>query len=184
MSKYANAALLVIDVQKAIDAPYHASLGPRNNPDAEGKIALLLAHWRKYGRRIVHVRHDSTFPDRPGQSGYEFKPQVAPLDGEIIVAKNTNSAFVGTELEKRLQAWEIQSLVVTGVSTNNSVEATVRMAGNLGFDTYLVEDACFTFAKRDFRRVLRTADEVHAMSLANLDGEYCSIVGTADVLSR
>ena len=74
-------------------------------------------------------------------------------------------------------------LVIVGVSTNNSVEATVRMAGNLGFDTYLVSDACFTFARRDFQGRLRTAEEVHAMSLANLQGEYCTVLDTAAALA-
>ena len=57
------------------------------------------------------------------------------------------------------------------------------MAGNLGFNVYLVNDACFTFARPDFRGRLRSADEVHSMSLANLDGEYCKVVNTADVVA-
>jgi nicotinamidase-related amidase len=69
------------------------------------------------------------------------------------------------------------------VITNNSVEATVRMAGNLGFDTYLVEDTVFTFARRDYRGRLRSADEVHAMSLANVNGEYCEAVTTQELLA-
>jgi nicotinamidase-related amidase len=69
------------------------------------------------------------------------------------------------------------------VSTNNSVEATVRMAGNLGFRVYLVNDACFTFARPDFQGQMRNAEEVHSMSLANLDGEYCTVVNTTDVLA-
>ena len=73
-------------------------------------------------------------------------------------------------------------LIVAGVITNNSVEATVRMAGNLGFETYLVEDAAFTFGKKDWNGTWRTAAEVHAMSLANLDGEYCTVVDTKDIL--
>jgi nicotinamidase-related amidase len=74
-------------------------------------------------------------------------------------------------------------LVVTGVITNNSVEATVRMAGNLGFDVFLVEDATFTFGRSDWCGVFRTASEVHAMSLANLDGEYCTVVRADDILT-
>ena len=57
------------------------------------------------------------------------------------------------------------------------------MGGNLGFDILLVEGACFTFAHRDYRGLQRSADEVHAMSLANLDGEYCRAVRTAEVLA-
>lgn len=185
MGEFAQAALIIIDVQKAIDASYHAAHGPRNNVDAEGKIARLLAEWRTDHRTIIHVRHDSTFPEsayRPGREGNNFKDEVEPLPGETIIAKVTNSAFIGTPLEAQLRAARIRQLVVTGVSTNNSVEATVRMAGNLGFDTYLVADACFTFARPDFHGRLRSAEEVHAMSLANLDGEYCTVVTTETVL--
>ena len=187
MGKFEQAALVVIDVQKAIDAPYHATHGPRNNPAAEGQIGRLLTEWRGRQSVIIHVRHDSTSPEsayRPGQEGNSFKAEVAPLAGETVVPKTTNSAFIGTSLEAQLRALRVSTLVVTGVSTNNSVEATVRMAGNLGFDTYLVEDACFTFARPDFRGKLRSADEVHAMSLANLDGEYCTVVSTATVLDN
>jgi nicotinamidase-related amidase len=185
VSKFSQAALLIIDVQKAIDAEYHAVEGPRNNPGAEQNIARLLAAWRQDKRPIIHIRHDSTFPAsayRPGQDGNRFKDEVAPEDGETVIPKRTNSAFIGTDLERHLRASGIETLVVAGVSTNNSVEATVRMAGNLGFETYLVADACFTFARRDFHGRLRTADEVHSMSLANLN-DYCTVLDTDAVLS-
>jgi nicotinamidase-related amidase len=185
-SKLDHAALMVIDVQKAIDADYHAAQGARNNPDAEKNIARLLAEWRKAKRPIIHIRHDSMSASsayRPGQSGNEFKSEVAPIAGELVVAKRTNSAFIGTALERHLREQKLTALVVTGVSTNNSVEATVRMAGNLGFETWLVSDACFTFGRRDFHGRARTADEVHSMSLANLDGEYCTVTDTDTVLA-
>lgn len=181
-----NAALLIIDVQHAIDAPYHAAQGPRNHRDAEARIAAMLAAFRHSGRPIFHIRHDSTLPTssyRPGQPGNDFKPEVSPEPHETIVAKRTNSAFIGTGLEEKLRREGIDTLVVAGVATNNSVEATVRMAGNLGFDVRLVEDACFTFAQRDFYGRLRSAEDVHAMSLANLDGEYCSITTSAGILA-
>jgi nicotinamidase-related amidase len=177
-----SAALLVIDLQKAID---HPSWGERNNLDAERNIGALLHAWRSAGRPVYHIRHDSTEPEshyRPGQPGHEFKPEAQPLAGEVVIAKRTNSAFIGTNLEAELRGLDRPVLIVTGVITNNSVEATVRMAGNLGFDTFLVEDACFTFARKDWSGRLRTASEVHAMSLANLDGEYCTVVRTDDVL--
>jgi nicotinamidase-related amidase len=182
----ARAALLVIDVQKAIDAPYHATHGPRNNLSAESNIALLLSAWRRLGRPIIHIRHDSTSLGsayRPGQEGNEFKTEVEPQAGESVVSKRTNSAFIGTDLERSLRGAGIDTLVITGVSTNNSVETTVRMAGNLGFQANLVGDACFTFARPDFQGRMRSADEVHSMSLANLDGEYCNVVSTLDVLA-
>jgi nicotinamidase-related amidase len=180
-------ALIVIDVQNAIDDERWVRYGPRNNPDAERNIARLLAAWRDRRLPIYHVRHDSLEPDsayRPGQPGNEFKTEAAPLVGEPVIDKRTNSAFIGTDLEARLRAASHNMLVVCGVITNNSVEATVRMAGNLGFDTYLAEDACFTFARPDFSGRPRTAEEVHSMSLANLDGEYCTVLATAQCLLK
>jgi nicotinamidase-related amidase len=176
-------ALLIVDVQHAID---HSSWGQRNNPDAERNIAALLAAWRDTGRPIYHIRHDSVEPAshyRPGQPGHDFKPEAMPAPGEIVIGKKTNSAFIGTDLEARLRAGGHLTLVIAGVITNNSVEATVRTAGNLGFDTYLAEDACFTFGRRDWHGIHRSASDIHAMSLANLDGEYCTVKRTAEILA-
>lgn len=178
-----EAVLIIIDLQKAID---HASWGERNNPDAEKNIAALLKAWRATNRPIYHIRHDSIEPNshyRPGQPGNDFKPEAQPLPGETVIAKQTNSAFIGTDLESRLREAHQTILIVTGVITNNSVEATVRMAGNLGFDTFLVEDAAFTFGKKDWSGVFRTASEVHAMTLANLNNEYCTVTNTAAILA-
>lgn len=181
----ADAALLIIDLQKAIDHPRWSTTGPRNNPQAEGNVAALLSAWRRTGRPIFHIRHDSVEPGStytPGTVGHAFKPEAEPLAGETVIGKRTNSAFIGTDLEARLRQAGITILVVSGVITNNSVETTVRMAGNLGFDTRLVSDATFTFAHRDWSGRPRTAEEVHDLSLANLSGEYATITDTAEVL--
>jgi nicotinamidase-related amidase len=100
-----------------------------------------------------------------------------------VLVKRVNGAFIGTDLEARLRGAGIHQLVVAGVVTNNSVEATVRMAGNLGFDTAVVSDATATFDKRDLTGRLWSAEDVHAISLANMSGEYAEVVSTADVLA-
>jgi nicotinamidase-related amidase len=177
-----GAVLLLIDLQQAVD---HPDWSARNNPQAERNAARLLAHWRAKSWPLIHVRHDSTEAKshyRPDQPLHAFKPEALPLAGETIVAKTTNSAFIGTGLEQMLRQGGHTALVIAGVSTSNSVEATVRMAGNLGFGTWLVEDASFTFARKDWNGTMRSADEVHAMSLANLDGEYCTVTTTDALL--
>jgi nicotinamidase-related amidase len=180
-----NAALIIIDVQQAIDHPKWTRWGPRNNPQAEERIAQLLAAWRATRRPIFHVRHMSREPEspyRPSQLGNDFKPQVAPWPNERIVEKRTNSAFIGTTLEADLRHAAIDTVIITGVITNNSVEATARMAGNLGFTTIVVSDATATFARPDFNGVRRSAEEVHAMSLANLQDEYAAMMTTQEIL--
>ena len=178
-----NSLLLLVDLQCAVDDP---SWGPRNNPQAETVAGALLSAWRQQRRPLCHVRHDSQEDSstyRPGQAGHAFKPEVIPLPEEWVLAKQTNSAFIGTDLHARLQQMACNTLIVVGVATSNSVEATVRMAGNLGYRVYLPEDACFTFGRNDWAGNWRSADEVHAMSLANLHGEYCQVCHSTQLLT-
>ena len=96
--------------------------------------------------------------------------------------KNVPDAFINSALERWLRVRGIAHVVIVGVSTNNSVEASARTAGNLGFYTRVVADACFAFAKTDYAGTARSAEEVHAMALANLDGEYATVVETQALL--
>lgn len=177
----ANPMLMIIDLQNAID---DASWGVRNNPDAEENIASLLTRWRESNLPILHVKHMSTEPTSTyyqGAPGNDFKAVVEPLGDERVLEKGTNSAFIGTGLDESLRKQGISELVITGVITNNSVEATARMAGNLGFKATVVSDATFTFGKNDFSGQFHDADVVHNMSLANLEGEYASVLKSSDV---
>jgi nicotinamidase-related amidase len=178
-------ALLVIDMQRAIDDPTWAAAGPRNNPLAEANVARLLATWRTRGWPIIHIRHDSREPGStfcPGGPGAAFKSEAMPIAGEAILSKHTASAFLFTDLEAMLRERRIGALVVAGVITNNSIESTVRMAAEIGFDVTVAEDAVFTFARRDRRGHLWAAEEVHALSLANLEqGGYARIAATTSI---
>ncbi|MCK2183801.1 cysteine hydrolase family protein [Halomonas getboli] len=178
-----QAALIVVDMQRGMGEP---DAGERNNPDAERNIQALLAAWRKKGWPVVHVRHISRTPGSPfwpGQPGAEFQPDMAPLGEEHVVEKHVPDAFTHSSLERWLHVRDLRRLVVVGVSTSNSVESTVRTAGNLGFEVAVVCDATFTFAKSDYAGIPRSAEEVHAMSLANLEGEYAAVATTRDILS-
>ncbi|NWB27609.1 cysteine hydrolase family protein [Pseudomonas gingeri] len=175
-------ALIVIDQQQGIQQP---RLGPRNNPQAEERMAELLRHWRGNARPVIHVQHLSRSPESvfwPGQSGVEFQQRFRPSAGEWLVQKDVPDAFCATGLQVRLQEAGIEQLVIVGVATNNSVESTARTAGNLGFATWVVEDACYTFDKVDFFGQPRSAQEVHAMSLGNLHGEYATVVSSRELL--
>ncbi|MBF6031497.1 cysteine hydrolase [Pseudomonas sp. P115] len=179
-----NAALLIIDMQQGMNQP---TLGPRNNPDAEVHIQRLLNAWRQAERPIVHIRHISRTPGSvfwPGQPGCEFQPALAPLPHEHVVEKNVPDAFTATGLERWLHARSIRQLVVAGVITNNSVEATARSGGNLGFDVSVVADACYTFDQTDLSGRLWPAQDVHALSLSNLAMDYARVVQANDVLAQ
>ena len=178
----AKAALIIIDMQRGIGDP---ALGRRNNPAAEDNIARLLNAWRDARGPIVHVRHISRSPRSvfwPGQEGAEFQDRFQPRAEEHVVEKNVPDAFINTGLERWLRVRDIGEAVIVGVITNNSVEATARSAGNLGFRTFVVADATYTFDKRDYDNTLRPAADWHAMSLANLHDEYATLVTTDRLL--
>ncbi len=136
-----SAALMIIDFQNAIDDP---RWGRRNNPGAEARANRLLEAWRRSRRPVIHVQHlsqDLNSPYQAGQPGCGFKQPLMPGPGEIIIQKRTNDAFLETGLQAALRDRSITGLIVLGVLLHNSVDATVRMARNLGYRTWLAEDA-------------------------------------------
>jgi len=177
-----DTALIIIDVQEAFDEPRRSR---RNNRDAEANVARLLSAGRAAGRPLVHVRHlnltpgSSFHPDAPGS---RIKAVVRPLEGEPVIEKVVNSAFIGTDLEERLRRGGVTSVVITGLTTNHCVETTARMAGNLGFVTYVVSDATATFDRVGPDGVHHTAEDIQAMTLSNLNGEFATIVTTDEAL--
>lgn len=178
----ANAALLVVDMQRGFDDP---KWGRRNNPDAETNVARLIDAWREARRPVLHVFHDSISPEsplRPGTPGNAPKPEAEPMTGETIIRKSVNSAFIGTSLEADLRSAGIHTLVVVGLTTNHCISTSVRMAGNLNFDTYLVSDATATFDRKGIDGRSRPAEEVHAAALSDLQGEFATVIDTATLL--
>jgi nicotinamidase-related amidase len=179
-----SAALIVVDVQEALADP---GTGERNNPQAESNIARLLAEWRSSGRPVRHVVHDSVEPNsllRPGLPGNAIQAAATPGPFEPVYRKNVNSAFIGTSLENDLRQDGIDTLVVVGLTTNHCVSTTVRMAGNLGFTTYVVSDATAAFARAALDGSRRPAEAVHAGALSDLHGEFATVVNTDEVLLR
>jgi nicotinamidase-related amidase len=178
-------ALIVIDVQRAFDQ-WEAAGRRRNNPSALARIVDLLGACRSRRTPIFHIRHEGTRPGSsflPGGTGYPVRDEAREIEGEPVIVKRVNSAFIGTDLESRLRQAGIERLVICGATTNHCVETTTRMAGNLGFDARLVRDATWTFDRAGPDGEMHTAEEIHAMTLANLNGEFARIVTASDAIA-
>ncbi len=179
-----DTSLLLIDVQNGVDdlEYYGGPNGRRNNPNAETVMLDLLAAWRDAGLPVGFTRHDSREPGSPLKlslpSG-QLKPGFEPAPGELVVDKDVNSGFVGTNLELELRRRGIGRLVIAGFFTNMCVETTTRMAGNLGFDTYLVADGCAAANRVGPDGVDHDPELVHDMTVANLHGEFCTAIDGA-----
>ena len=122
-----RAVLLPIDMQKAFDCPPWPC---RWNEQVNSNGLALLNSWRSAGRPIIHVRHDSLEPGSTlasGLPGNAFRPGFGPKGDEPLIAKNVNSAFIGTDLDARLKTLGARHVVAFGISTDMCVSTTVRM---------------------------------------------------------
>ncbi|MFY9152252.1 MAG: cysteine hydrolase family protein [Prolixibacteraceae bacterium] len=177
-------ALILIDIQKGFnDLEYWG--GQRNNPDAEQNAGELLTLWRKKGMPVFHVKHCSSNPDSllaEGKPGNDFQEVVKPTEHETVIRKNVNSAFIGTNLKDLLDQAAIHKVVIVGLTTDHCISTSVRMAGNLGFETWLVEDATATFSKKGVSGQLYSAELIHDTALASLKDEFASIIKTNELI--
>jgi nicotinamidase-related amidase len=173
-------ALVLIDLQNAI-------VGMNPVPHTAAQVVensrKLAEAFRAHGAPVVYVRVDlndfMTLPvDRPHNRGdkplhaaaSEITPSAGFQPGDILITKRHWGAFAGTDLEQQLKSRGIDTVVLTGISTNAGVESTARQGTGLGFALVLVEDACssqnaehhrFAF-ENIFPRLtrVRTTDEV------------------------
>jgi nicotinamidase-related amidase len=176
-------ALLLIDVQEGFKDP---KWGRRNNPCAEANIAQLLDTWRVSGRPIIHVQHVSQehasvfAPDSPGIALQEF---ARPANGELLIQKCVNSAFMGTELDSSLKERGATTLVIVGFTTDHCVSSTARMAGNLGYHTIVVSDGTATFERRSVDSRPVSPEIIHQIHLLSLEGEFAEVLDAGMVLA-
>jgi nicotinamidase-related amidase len=183
-----DTALLLIDVQKGVNDLLHwgGPSGRRNNPEAEDHMRGLLQAWRQRGLPVIFTQHDSrqqVSPLKLSLPGGAFIDGLQPRDDELVVRKDVNSGFIGTKLDLELRRRAITRLVVVGFFTNYCVETTVRTAGNMGFDTYLAHDCCATTNQIGVDGRDHDAQLMHDISVTSMNGEFCTAMRAADVLS-
>jgi len=145
-------ALILVDLQNAI-----VSMNPVPHTAAQvvENSKKLADAFRGQGAPVVYVRVDLNdfmhLPvDQPHNRGDKPMPatasEIAPSAGfqigDILVTKRHWGAFAGTDLEQQLKSRGIDTVVLTGISTNAGVESTARQGTGLGFAFVLVEDAC------------------------------------------
>ena len=172
-----NPALILIDVQKAfLDEDYWG--GNRNNKNAEIICSKILKKWRELALPIFHVRHSSkNLKSKLNSSneGFQFNDNVIPLKNEPIITKDVNSAFIGTDLKEQLDIMNIDTLIIVGITTNHCVSTTTRMAGNFGYETYLISDATATFDRIGINGEKYNSETIHLTALASLNEEFATV---------
>jgi nicotinamidase-related amidase len=178
-------ALLVIDVQMAL-ADEDATGTERSCREAEQNIAALLASFRSNEDFVVHIHHHGTDPDdpfHPDASGSAVQPVAAPIENEPVVIKTNSSGFIGTPLNDLLKEAGIEQVILCGATANHCVESTTRSAADFGYQPIYASDAVWTYGITGPDGVSHSADQIHSVSMATLEGELASVIKTKDILA-
>lgn len=168
--------LIAIDVQRAWKDP---SMGRRNNKEVERNIAHVIEKFRENRRTVIHVRHSSVDPNSPFREGkptFEFMEEAVPHSEELVITKHVNSALIGTDLESILRKRGDPQVFYIGLTTDHCVSTTARMSGNLGFESFVIADACATYDRKGSDGNVIPAEVVHMANLASIDGEFAKVV--------
>ncbi len=160
-------------------------------------IQKLLMYFRARQYRVVFIRVGPFLPDGSdmferrrlreetarrmmgldrlynlGSPELEIIDELKPVAGELVIDKNSASAFNSSNIDQLLRNLGIDSLVLTGVATNACVETTSRDAADRGYKCILVDDACATIHGQD----------VHDMTMWNFSTLFGKVLKTEDVI--
>ncbi|MFZ2227396.1 MAG: isochorismatase family protein [Candidatus Nanopelagicaceae bacterium] len=182
MSKFPGrngAALLVIDVQNnVVEDAWHRDEIVKN-------INTAIEKARAGNTKVIWIQHSSK--DLPmGSQGWEFVPELKPLDSEPIVPKIYRSSFEDTELEPLLDKMGISHLYITGAQTNNCVRHTSHAALERGYDVTLIKDAHTTSDVKWKTFDVHASDIIDDLNLSfwdyKLPGRSANAASTSEVV--
>ena len=189
-------AMLCIDVQnyglvlkddaaeRARWAPFHRRMREIVIP----RMRALQEAFRANGIDVIHARIACLLEDGRDRSLSQKMPgwnnllmpkhteasqiieELAPLPGEIVVTKTTDSALTGTNLRLVLANMGIRNLVVAGIYTDQCVSSTVRSLADESFNVVVVEDCCAA-----------GTDELHYKELEIINMIYCHVLTSSEL---
>ena len=179
-----NTALIVVDIQN--DYFPDGKMELVNPIPAASNAAKVIDWFRKNNKdNIFHVQHIASSPELgfflPDTVGAEIHETVLPLENENIIVKHSANSFLETELDNQLKEKGVTKVVVVGMMTHMCIDATVRAAVDLGYETTLIEDACATRSLSYQDNVVR-AEQVHYAFVSALNGMYATIQTTEEFL--
>ena len=181
-----STALIIVDIQNDYFPNGKMEL---LNPEKAAVNAAKILKWFRQNHKdnVFHVQHIASDPALgfflPDTEGVKLHETVLPLEHENIIIKHFPNSFLKTDLEIKLKEKNITKVVVAGMMTHMCIDATVRAAVDLGYETTLIEDACAT---RDlsYQDNVVPAEQVHNAFVGALNGMYANVISSDDFLKQ
>lgn len=178
---------LLADAGEAASADYRFS---RIETVVVPNTDRLLRHFRSIGARVIYITYGANIPDcsdvpahladivratnnREGQKEHEIVAELTPEPGELVLNKTTMGAFRSTSIDTHLRAMGIDTVVVTGVSTNNCVAMTAMEACDSQYRVVVVSDATGT-----------DSEEMQQATLNMLRRLWARVIDTDEVIGE
>lgn len=197
-----STAVIVIDMQNdfiAPGAPLETPMGMELMP----RLQKLLGHARQTGMKVIFTAHahrrngcdmglfGEIYPPIQNQvglvdetAGVDIYPEVAPQRDEVVIKKHRYSAFFGTDLDIILRTRKIDTVVITGVTTENCCHATARDAMFHGYKVAFISDATGTYNYPDMGFGAIPAEEVHRVTLGVLAVSTAHVMTTDELIQK
>jgi nicotinamidase-related amidase len=180
-----NTALLMLELQN--DYFPNGRIPLDKSLEACARAETVLHACRNKKMPVIHVQHVSTQPDAtyflPCTKGTEFYQTVQPVKHETIIKKHYPNSFKDTGLLNHLIKNKINHLIICGMMTHCSIDATVRAAFDLGFTCTVLQDACAA-RQLEFNHTPITAQYVHYAFLAALQSAYATVMSSDEFLQK
>ena len=181
-----STALIIVDIQNDYFPDGKMEL---SNPGKAADNAAKVLDWFRQNNKdnIFHVQHIASNPGLgfflPDTEGAEIHETVLPLENESMITKHFPNSFLKTDLENKLKEKGITKVVIVGMMTHMCIDATVRAAVDLGYETTLIEDACAT-RSLSYQGNTVPAEQVHYAFVSALESMYCEVKSTEDFLQQ
>ncbi|CDG82003.1 cysteine hydrolase family protein [Janthinobacterium agaricidamnosum] len=177
-----SSALLVIDFQNEY---FSGKLPIPDGIKALHNAQRLIALADRHQIPVFHVQHvtpagSPIFADHG--DNVKFHAELQPQAGHQVIRKSTVSVFASTDIDARLKAAGIKTLIISGLMTHACVSGATRDAVPAGYDVIVAEDACATRDLDAANGSVVGHATLHAASLVTLADTFADILSTEQVL--
>jgi len=176
--------LLLVDIQNEYFEEGKVVLSGMEQASSKAKVLLNI--FRRKNWPIFHIQQLSDYEGAtyflPHTEGVEFNRSVKPLHGETIIQKQFANSFRATSLRNHLEESNVEQVVICGAMSHMCIDSTTRAAFDLGYQCFVVHDACATRAL-EFGGTTYSAKEVHGSFMAALGSAYAKVLSCDGIVS-